>query len=162
MGYFEQKSTVNTFKLDGTSQVNRYHYLKSGFEFRKTNMALTSYTVQLAEYTGYTPRIPDSFNSPSHDTYGKKGRNPFEYALYVQDKIEFDDLVVNIGMRWDYFDPDWKTLNDGTDANINSPVKPINKFFDLDGDTAISDWEMTIDNRKDVNDRLESNAFGNP
>ena len=32
----------------------------------------------------------------------------------------------------------------------------------MDGDTAISDWEMKFDNRKDVNDRLESNAFGNP
>ena len=54
MGYFEQKSTVNTFKLDGTSQINRYHYLKSGFEYRKTNMALTSYTCLL--YTSPSPR----------------------------------------------------------------------------------------------------------
>ena len=76
-------------------------------------------------------------NSSSGDTYGDDGRNPVEYALYLQDKIEFDDLVVNIGMRWDYFDPVWKTLNDGTDANINSPVKPINNFFDLDGDFEI-------------------------
>ena len=165
MGYFEQKSTVNTFKLDGTSQVNRYHYLKSGFEYRKTNMALTSYTVQLAQYTGYTPRIPN-VNGVNHDTYGDDGRNPVEYALYLQDKIEFDDLVVNIGMRWDYFDPVWKTLNDGTDANINSPVKPINNFFDLDGDFEISEAEMYYgfvnDSLKTVADRLKSNAFGDP
>ena len=160
MGYFEQKSVINTFKIDGTSQINRFHYLKGGFEYRKTNMMLTSYTVQLAEYTGYTPTIPNPRGSPSHNTYGTRGRNPFEYAFYLQDKIEFEDLVVNVGLRWDYFDPKWKTLNDPSDPNINSPVKPINRFFDLDGDGEISQIEMYPDNQKDDDDRKASNAFG--
>ena len=30
---------------------------------------------------------------------------PQEAAAYVQDKMEFDDMVINFGVRYDYFDP---------------------------------------------------------
>jgi len=32
--------------------------------------------------------------------------NPYEYAAYIQDKMEFDRMVINIGLRYDYFNPD--------------------------------------------------------
>ena len=31
-------------------------------------------------------------------------RNPVELAAFIQDKIEIEDLIVNIGLRFDYFD----------------------------------------------------------
>ena len=31
--------------------------------------------------------------------------SPQEAAAYIQDKMEFDEMVVNIGIRYDYFDP---------------------------------------------------------
>lgn len=161
MGYYNRTSTINTFKIEGTSQLNRFHHVKAGLEYRKTNIELQDLTILLGAFTGNNAIVPGT-NGVNHDTYGNDGRNPFEYGFYLQDKIEFDDMVVNIGIRWDLFDPDWKTLNDGSDPNINSPVKPINNYFDLDGDEEISEGEMTYDNRKNANDRLESNAFGDP
>jgi hypothetical protein len=161
MDYYNRTSTINTFKIEGTSQLNRFHHVKAGLEYRQTNIEMQDLTILLASFTGNNAIVPGT-NGVNHDTYGNDGRNPFEYGAYIQDKIEFDDMVVNIGVRWDSFDPDWKTLNDGSDPNINNPVKPINQFFDLDGDDAISEWEMTFDNRKDVNDRLNGNAFGDP
>ncbi|MBC8322868.1 MAG: TonB-dependent receptor [Candidatus Marinimicrobia bacterium] len=161
MGYYNRTSVINTFKIEGTSQLNRFHHVKAGLEYRQTNIELQDVIILLAGFTDNYPIIPDR-DGVNHDSYGENGRNPFEYGAYLQDKIEFDDMVVNIGLRWDLFDPDWKTVNDGSDPNIINPVKPMNQFFDLDGDTAISEWEMTFANRKDEEDRLVSNAFGEP
>ncbi|MEX0601908.1 MAG: TonB-dependent receptor, partial [Bacteroidota bacterium] len=35
---------------------------------------------------------------------------PEQYAGYVQDKMEFDNLIVNLGVRFDYFNPKWNVL----------------------------------------------------
>lgn len=32
-------------------------------------------------------------------------RHPVFAAMYVQDKIEFSDIIMNLGLRWDYIDP---------------------------------------------------------
>ena len=164
MGFYDRTSTITTYKVEGTSQLNQFHLVKAGLESRLTQMELQDVTIIYNDYRNQ-PNVP-SVNGINHNTYGTEGRNPVEYAAYLQDKIEFDDLVMNVGLRWDYFDPDWKTLNDGSDPNINDPVKPINIFFDLDGDYEISEEEMYygyINNSfKTVADRLESNAFGEP
>ncbi len=171
MGFYDRTSTITTYKVEGTSQLNQFHLVKAGLEGRLTQMELQSVTIIFNDFRNQ-PNVP-SVNGVNHNTYGAapwdqnyEGRNPVEYAAYLQDKIEFDDLVMNVGLRWDYFDPDWKTLNDGSDPNINDPVKPINIFFDLDGDFEISEEEMWFgfinDSMKTVEDRLASNAFGDP
>jgi len=171
MGFYDRTSTITTYKVEGTSQLNQFHLVKAGLEGRCTQMELQSVTIIFNDFRNQ-PNVP-SVNGVNHNTYGAapwdqnyEGRNPVEYAAYLQDKIEFDDLVMNVGLRWDYFDPDWKTLNDGSDPNINDPVKPINIFFDLDGDFEISEEEMWFgfinDSMKTVEDRLASNAFGDP
>jgi len=164
MGFYDRTSTITTLKFEGTSQLNQFHLVKAGLESRLTQMELQDVTIIYNDYRNQ-PNVP-SVNGINHNTYGTEGRNPVEYAAYLQDKIEFDDLVMNVGLRWDYFDPDWKTLNDGSDPNINDPVKPINIFFDLDGDFEISEEEMWLgfinDSMKTVEDRLASNAFGDP
>lgn len=37
-------------------------------------------------------------------------RNPIEFAAYLQDKVELGELVLNAGVRFDYFDPAANTL----------------------------------------------------
>jgi outer membrane receptor protein involved in Fe transport len=51
-------------------------------------------------------------------TNGYYNRNPIEASAYIQDKIEFDGLIVNIGLRWDYFDSDGPVLADENDPDI--------------------------------------------
>jgi len=46
--------------------------------------------VTLSDTTIYT----DSINVTS-----------LEYSVYLQDKMEFDNMVINLGLRYDYFDP---------------------------------------------------------
>lgn len=60
-------------------------------------------------------------------------RKPLEFYAFVQDKIELEDMVINLGVRLDYFDPDGRTLTDPTDPDINNPIKNENNFRDLNG-----------------------------
>lgn len=92
-------------KLDLSWQLNKHHSLKSGFLY--TQHDLDNQDVQIRnryygtdmEFFLYEPVIlPDS--SIYSDIYRVK---PREFSAYVQDKIEYDEMVVNIGLRYDYF-----------------------------------------------------------
>ncbi|RMF57058.1 MAG: TonB-dependent receptor, partial [Calditrichaeota bacterium] len=37
---------------------------------------------------------------------------PVTAAAYIQDKIEFQDFILNLGFRWDYFDPNYIRIKD--------------------------------------------------
>jgi hypothetical protein len=53
-------------------------------------------------------------------TYYFAPPKPVFAAAYIQDKIEFSDLIINAGLRWDYIDPDSKTTDNPGDLQYNS------------------------------------------
>lgn len=107
-------------KFDLTWQTTKRHALKTGFLYvhhdldRKWYDIRNKYegTEEEAEYIidfermkiyfpNYEPVIyPDS--SVYTDLYHVK---PYEFSAYIQDKMEFDEMVVNFGVRYDYFNP---------------------------------------------------------
>jgi len=160
MDIYSRKSDVRTYKGEMTSQVNSKHQIKAGIEYRETTITLNDLTVLLNENTENLPFYLNPLISPNHQTFGS-GRVPIEWSAYIQDKIESDQMVVNIGLRYDYFDSQWKVLNDSEDPNYRSPLKPINKWVDIDGDGQISEGEFG-DSLKTDSSRLASNANGDP
>mgnify|MGYP000040000588 FL=1 len=172
MDIYNRKSNVQTTKAELTSQVNAVHQVKMGTEYRTTEITYNDITVLQAQYTGYMPVVLEPEDNTIHDSFQSMmdpftgdplvGRNPFEFSAYVQDKMEADDMVVNIGARYDYFDSQFWVLNDPEDPNYLSPLKPINKWEDSDGDGEISDDEMNYQNLRSDEDRLASNANGDP
>jgi outer membrane receptor protein involved in Fe transport len=48
----------------------------------------------------------------SDGNYVDYDRKPIEFAAYVQDKLELGELVLNAGVRYDYFLPNAKTMMD--------------------------------------------------
>jgi len=118
-------------KWDLTSQINPAHLVKIGFEARKHNLKLDSYMLQAKRKDGldeqvvpYEPWVP-SVSNIYHDQYTRK---PFEFSSYLQDKIELKDLIVNIGVRFDYFDPNGTVPVDPQDPCIYSPFNPNFKY----------------------------------
>ena len=172
MDIYSRKSNVQTIKTEITSQVNAEHQIKAGFEYRKTLITYNSLSVLQASYTGYNPVVLEPSDNTIHNSFqsminpfsGQEldGRQPIESSLYLQDKIEMDDMVVNIGARYDYFNSQFWVLNDYEDPNYLSPVKPINRWNDLDEDGQINEEEMTYSNLKSEEERLNSNANGDP
>ncbi|RMH61842.1 MAG: TonB-dependent receptor [Calditrichaeota bacterium] len=39
-------------------------------------------------------------------------KKPVTASVYIQDKFEFKDFILNAGLRWDYFDPNTKRIKD--------------------------------------------------
>jgi outer membrane receptor for ferrienterochelin and colicin len=57
---------------------------------------------------------------PNNSSYR---RRPREVSAYIQDKIELKDLVINMGLRWDYYDPDGYVARDWSNPDPND-TKP--------------------------------------
>jgi outer membrane receptor protein involved in Fe transport len=134
--YRNTKSLI--LKLDLTSQVNNRHLIKTGFEFRRHNINFDEIELRPAEgdeldfRTGSPYMTPLVFpiSSNFHSTYQHE---PLQLSAYIQDKMEFEDLIVNIGVRVDHFQPDGVVLADPSDPNIFNPLKPEHRFKDLNG-----------------------------
>ena len=119
--YTHNKSTFLGLKADLTHQAGRTHQLQGGFEYRYNT--IRNYAIGpmgIAATRASNPTLSDvdvytkSFaNNIGYDIFGKTelnsgrdgARHPKLAAGYIQDKIELQDLIVNIGLRWDYFDP---------------------------------------------------------
>lgn len=84
-----------------TSQVNRHNQVKFGGFIRQ-------YDLKLTHLLFVNP-------NPYADHYHKRPRSG---AVFVQNKIEFEDLTVNPGIRVDYFDPASKFF-----INIENPAE---------------------------------------
>ncbi len=69
----------------------------------------------------------DIYGNPIESDVVKNGalyylgpRKPVFAAAYVQDKIEFSDIIVNLGLRWDYINPDSKDVKDPSNLHFNN------------------------------------------
>ncbi len=58
----------------------------------------------------------------------KYDNKPFETSAYIQDKIEFESVIINLGLRIDYFDANGKVLVDIRDPNIYAPLRAPSFF----------------------------------
>lgn len=98
MWHFNRSTTTQMVKGDLTSQVNNRHQIKAGVDFKQHRLWMEEFEI--------TPELPgripprSAFNNNAYTNY------PKEFAFYLQDKMEFNDVVVNAGLRYDYFDPD--------------------------------------------------------
>tara|TARA_Y100001970_G_scaffold137457_2_gene169177 strand:+ start:7895 stop:10909 length:3015 start_codon:yes stop_codon:yes gene_type:complete len=99
---------INDFnlKFDFNSQINSIHNLKFGFDNFYHDLSVRNYTIKDANPDNpfiYIPTIDEGDTTTAYaEEYDVKS---YEYSLYVQDKMEFSDMVINFGFRYDMFDP---------------------------------------------------------
>jgi len=101
-------SDIITGKFDITSQVDFHNQVKGGFE-------INSYKI-----TRHYNSLPWDAQ-PFIDIYEFK---PLGGAFYIQDKIEFQGLVVNVGGRLDYLSKDAKAWEDEMDVPTRPDQEP--------------------------------------
>jgi len=104
MWHFLRTTTTSIAKADFTSQLTREHQLKAGLEYRQHRLWLRSFEIRLNRDTGWAPYVPpETKNVQNNDEYLL---HPLEVSAYVQDKIELAYMVVNVGVRYDFFKSD--------------------------------------------------------
>ncbi|MBL1213019.1 MAG: TonB-dependent receptor [Ignavibacteriae bacterium] len=99
-------NSAMTVKIDLTSQVNNANQIKVGASFKKHKLDyFTMSTISDGPvYQDPNLRIP----AANTDNYNEYINEPYEAVFYAQDKIELDELIVNVGARLDYWNPNAK------------------------------------------------------
>ncbi len=126
----DRETTTLRSKFDLTSQVTRSHQIKTGIEVAKYKLKYEEFEIipEVDEFgiikVPFQAAIPPitSFN---HNMYNRK---PIEFAAYIQDKIELQEIIINIGVRFDYFDARGIVPTDFRDPSLTRPIRTIDIF----------------------------------
>lgn len=114
------------FKFDLTRTISKVHEVKTGVD-------ITQYSVSM-----YDNSLPWDAN-PFWDAYNYK---PLVAAAYVQDRADFEDLVVRAGIRFDYLDAKAKVRafpeSLGSTPEISDSFLPVPPKFRLSPRLGIS------------------------
>ncbi|MBA7580867.1 hypothetical protein ES708_22764 [subsurface metagenome] len=89
LGYWSRYDDTNTewkFNSYIGSQVNKYVHIRSGFEF-------TQYFINHKNVSKMPARMDSALYVP------------YQGAFYVQSKLEFGGLIMNVGLRYDFYNP---------------------------------------------------------
>ncbi len=110
--FSEYDAKTITLKSDLTSQLHPAHRAKIGFQFDYHDM--------------------ENFEASFPDSNNLQGSFPDDYhvfawggAAYVQDKFQHEGMVINGGLRWDFFDPGLKAVrldNEARAATFRPPL----------------------------------------
>ncbi len=118
--HFYHTSSTLTSKLDFTSQLDLVHQIKTGVELNYHTLDYKDFQVEVDASTGYKPTLPQ----PGNFDYNVYKNHPVQFAYYMQDKIEFDYLVINAGLRFDLFNPDSKVLKNPDNIGVLDDYSP--------------------------------------
>ena len=117
-----RETKTQSFKLDYTNQVNTYNQIKVGADLTRHLLSLDSYALLDSSQADqvFSPVIPDvgSFNRSTYEF------SPGEWSIYFQDKIEYGDMIINAGLRYETFDPRSHTPNNIHEPYIKDPRNP--------------------------------------
>ena len=121
--FFRQTESY-TAKLDFSSQAFENHLIQFGGEAKSHRLQFDDYNLQPLLVNGvpvvpFIPSIPDP-TSINRNLYSAK---PIEFSGYLQDKIEYNSVIINIGMRLDYFNSKGQVIADYQDPNIYLPLR---------------------------------------
>jgi len=111
--YHYRESKYNAFNASVINQLNKTNQLKAGFEFRK-------YDIFWDDKQFYN-------DQPYGEKYSSK---PTYSSFYFQDKLEYEDYIVNLGLRYDYRN---------SDVSYNyTPADTVALYKDADSKSTVS------------------------
>jgi outer membrane receptor protein involved in Fe transport len=106
---YERNTLTHLGQLSFTSQVSKEHKIGFGVEGQFYRIYSHGYNA-----VNLTPGVNDSLGNPvftlGYRNLGAIGNQsylmrPTQLAAYFQDKMEYDIMIINAGIRFDYFDP---------------------------------------------------------
>ena len=112
-----------------TSQLNNRHLVKAGFESRTYSIDRLGRDVWFGRTVGAEVVADPSKNRIQNQ--GISAAAPTEMVAFIQDQMEFNDMIVNVGFRYDAFNVNaddglWDIDEDGNDMLANRDINPFN------------------------------------
>ncbi|MCI0493670.1 TonB-dependent receptor [candidate division KSB1 bacterium] len=132
--WFRSNTTTFNLKFDLTSQVYRNHQIKAGFDVKKHDI--------------FRHAIRDPWFGAFRHRIEYYTRDPWEGALYLQDKMEYDFMILNFGLRVDYAranDTYWEDPGDiQRTVDVTDPDGNVTKVFQFNDRVAAPDrWQIS-------------------
>jgi len=138
-------------RFDLTNQWNKTHQFKLGAELRRHDLSSLYYTVDIRDTYDWVPTIHTPETSTGHNRYDH--RQPVEFSSYIQDKIELKDMIVNLGLRYDYFNSNWKVAADNKDKMLISASRSTLEDLPLVEVEAKQQWSPRLGIAYPITDR---------
>jgi|GEM_PF-2584739 len=130
--YSESRDRNFIVKYDLTSQINKYHEIKVGFEFNKHNVnCFRIGALAATDGVGVTYPLIDFYEESPSDTALTiesvsdlgKGYQPIELASYINYQLQLEGIYLNLGLRLDYFNAVTEYRIDPLQSTESNPFK---------------------------------------
>ncbi|MCA9784126.1 MAG: TonB-dependent receptor [Candidatus Cloacimonetes bacterium] len=108
--HFSRRTDSFQFTLDVSRQMGKVHLVKSGIIAKSHRL---NYNRRVVSFNNFDIVQPEGANRDIYTRY------PWEGAAYLQDKMEFQNVTLNVGARMDVFDANWHLPADLT--NLQDP-----------------------------------------
>ena len=133
-GYEKRKYSTIGGKFNFLYQLGKNHEFKTGVEYtthtiRRYALGGNAFAVSnlaRAVADGSVNDVYSRLDNYGYDVYGNESdkgldaaKNPVFAAFYIQDKMEYSDLVFNIGFRYDYIDIDGEVFKNPSNIDFN-------------------------------------------
>jgi outer membrane receptor protein involved in Fe transport len=92
----ESSNYYNSVQIDLTSQVDQHNQIKGGFGITLNTIKSRSAVFWLPTYRTY---------EEAPWTWQRWNEYPTQGFMYLQDKLEFEGMIANVGLRAEYLDP---------------------------------------------------------
>ena len=120
-------------KAEISSQVTDRHFVKAGvgitgdvIDYKNINLQPLANSTQITVPDNLPPEQAERvelgvppLETSNHQEFQNK---PVTIYSFIQDKIEYENLVINVGLRFDYFDPNARIPADPKDPDITTPL----------------------------------------
>ena len=125
--WLQRQSETYAVRFDITRQFGRSHLVKGGVEYRTNILDYEDFFIQVNPFVfGSFEPVVNQNDPRLYRAYRKK---PLEISAYLQDKIEIEDLIINVGLRYDYFDANSMIPTDLRDPDNSLTNRPEPEAF---------------------------------
>ena len=128
VGSYNRHTNTLIAQYSYSSQISKEHKIGAGIEGKyyeiysqnKDVINLTDGQVDSMGNVIFTPGYPNKGTITDKGSYIEYTRNPYEISAYLQDKMEYDILIINAGVRFDYFNSNASLPSDLRNPRHNS------------------------------------------
>jgi outer membrane receptor protein involved in Fe transport len=109
-GRYERNTRTHLSQLAISSQISREHKLGAGVELQLHRLYSHGYNMVNLSPGVYDTTTGEPVFTIGYPRLGAIGNQsylkyPYQLSAYVQDKMEYDIMIINAGVRFDFFDP---------------------------------------------------------
>ncbi len=114
-------------KADFVSQINNQNQIKAGVEGKVYRLWINNFGILNDQTTNFTAH-PVYFG---RSEFASVMFHPVQGSFYIQDKLESESFIMNIGVRFDYFNSEANVLSEQLKLSRIAAQKPAEPEFQM-------------------------------